>query len=98
MHHCNPYDVFFAQQALIPPGQFHEVGYEQLEQDPLGTVKEIYEALALPPFAVMQPVLERYVALIAIYRKNSHSPLPAALRSEIAQAWGRSFERWGYAT
>ena len=92
------YDVFFAQQALIPPGQFHEVGYEQLEHDPIGTVQEIYEALALPPFAVVQPALERYVASIATYRKNTHSELPDALRREIVQAWGRSFERWGYAT
>lgn len=54
-------DVFFAQQALIPPGQLHEVGYAQLEHDPIGTVQEIYEALALPPFDVVQPALRRYV-------------------------------------
>jgi len=48
--------------------------------------------------AVVQPALERYVASIATYHKNTHSELPAALRKEIVQEWGRSFERWGYVT
>lgn len=92
------YDVFFEERALIPPGQFHEVGYEQLEEDPIGTVKGIYEALALPPFDVVQPALERYTASIATYRKNTHADLPAALRSTLEHTWQRSFAEWGYAT
>lgn len=91
------YDVFWEEQALIPPGQFHEIGYEQLEKDPLGTMQSIYEALRLPPFGNVQPALERYLASIATYRKNTHAELPPSLRRTLAETWQPSFERWNYA-
>jgi hypothetical protein len=90
------YDAFFQDRALIPDGRFCEVRYEELERDPLGAVRSVYETLDLPDFEAGRPALGRYVASIADYRKNRHADLPESLRSRIAEQWGGSFDAWGY--
>jgi LPS sulfotransferase NodH len=90
------YDAFFEQRDLIPEGHFHEVCFEALEQDRIGQIRQLYEALDLPGFAEMKPALQRYVDSISGYHKNEYEELPPALRTRIAQAWYRNFEEWGY--
>lgn len=90
------YDAFFEERKLIPDSQFHEVCFEELERDPVGQVKKIYAKLNFPGFETVQPSLQRYVDRIPTYRKNEYPELPSSLRREIAQAWQRSFEKWGY--
>src|SRR4029453_239352 len=92
------YDPFFAPRPLIPPGHFHEVGYEDLERDPLGEMRRLYEALGLPDFAAGEPALRRYPETLGGYRKNVFPPLPPDQRRRIAAEWRRCFEEWGYAT
>ena len=90
------YDAFFEQRALIPGDRFYEVSFEELEKDPVGQVKMIYNHLNLPGFDAMQPSLQCYVHAMANYRKNRYPDLSSSLRGEIARAWQRSFEQWGY--
>jgi hypothetical protein len=90
------YDVFFEEQGLIPKGQFHEVGFEALEADPIGQVRGVYEGLDLPDFGHVEPGLRRYLAGIAGYRKNTLPELPPDLRGRIAGEWRRCFAEWGY--
>jgi hypothetical protein len=92
------YDVFFEEQGLIPEGHYHEVGFEELEKDPMGQVRGIYEALDLPAFREVEPALCRYVESLAGYRKNVFPDLPADLRQRVTREWRRCFEEWGYAT
>jgi hypothetical protein len=90
------YDAFFEERRLIPEGHFHEVGFEQLEQDPVGQVRGIYDALDLPDFAPAEPALRRYVDSIAGYQKNEFPTLPSELRVRIAKAWRPCFDEWRY--
>jgi hypothetical protein len=90
------YDAFFSERGLIPEGHFHEVGFEELERDPIGQVQRIYEALSLPEFGPAEPALRRYVDSIAGYRRNEFPELPADLRARIAAEWRPCFEAWGY--
>lgn len=90
------YDVFFAERGLIPKANLHEVCYEELELNPMGEVRGIYEALNLPDFERVEPALRRYVDSLAGYKKNEFPELPAALRSQIATRWRPCFEEWGY--
>jgi hypothetical protein len=90
------YDVFFEERGLIPKGRFHEVKFEDLEADPLGQLRGIYQALDLPEFEAAEPALRRYVESLAGYKKNTFPELPAELRARIAREWCRSFEEWGY--
>jgi len=94
--HREIYDVFFEERPLIPRGQYHEVRYAELERDPVGTVREIYERLSLPDFAEAEPTLRKYVASLAGYRKNEFPPLPADVAQRLQREWRRCFEEWGY--
>jgi omega-hydroxy-beta-dihydromenaquinone-9 sulfotransferase len=92
------YEAFFEERSLIPDGRFHELSFEELEKDPVGQVRRIYDQLGLSGFDAMRPALERYVASQVHYRKNTYSDLPPSLRHEVGRAWRRNFEEWGYAT
>jgi hypothetical protein len=91
------YDAFFEERALIPANQFHEVGFEELEQDPMSAMRKIYERLDLPSFDLVEPVLAQYLSGLAAYRKNVFPALSANLRERIASDWRPSFREWGYA-
>ncbi len=91
------YDTFFEERPLIPDGRFHELSFEELEKDPVGQVRKIYNHLNVPGFDAMQPSLQRYVDSSVNYRKNTYPELSSSLRGEIGCAWQRSFEQWGYA-
>jgi omega-hydroxy-beta-dihydromenaquinone-9 sulfotransferase len=91
------YEAFFEDRALIPAGQFCEIGFEDLERDIVGQVGAIYEQLRLPGFDTLRPKLQQYADSKAGFQKNRHQPLPDPLCDKIAQAWRRSFEEWNYA-
>jgi omega-hydroxy-beta-dihydromenaquinone-9 sulfotransferase len=90
------YDAFFAERPLIPDGQFCEVAFEELEHDMVGVLERVYAQLNLPGFAAAQPAIAQYAAQTADYKKNSHARLAEPLCRQVAQAWRRNFERWGY--
>ncbi len=89
-------DAYFEERGLVPAGRLCEVGYEELEKDPVGQVRRVYAELGLPDFETARPALEAYVASLAGYQKTDHPDLPADVRADIARAWRRSFEEWKY--
>lgn len=91
------HDAYFAQRDLIPKGHFHEVSFDQLDSDPLGTLREIYTALDLPSFSEFQPAAEAYIGTLKSYQKNRFTTLEPAIQEKIATEWKRSFDEWGYA-
>jgi omega-hydroxy-beta-dihydromenaquinone-9 sulfotransferase len=91
------YDAFFEQRALIPAAHFHEVCFEDLERDPVGEVRKLYEALGLPDFARVEPDLRRYTDSLTGYRKNVFPDLSPDLRRRLTTEWRRCFEEWSYA-
>ena len=92
------YEVFFEERDLIPEARYCEVRFADLEADPLGQMRRVYQQLGLPEFSVVEPQLEHYVRSLAGYKKNRFPPLPTEARSEIALAWQRCFEEWRYST
>ena len=44
------YEMFFDERRLIPAGHYHEMAFEELEKDPLGEMRKLYETLGLPNF------------------------------------------------
>jgi len=96
--YCRLYDAFFEQCELIPDGHFHEIRFDDLERSPVDAIAETYEALSLGDFEAARPDLERYVASLEGYEKNTFPALAAGDRREVAAAWKHSFEAWGYST
>lgn len=90
------YDAYFEDLALIPDGQFHELGYRDLERDPIGQVRDIYQGLGIRGFETCEHGLRRYLDSLGGYRKNRFDPLPEEWRGQVAERWQRGFQRWGY--
>lgn len=90
------YDAYFEERRLIPPGQLCEIAFTDLEKDPVGQVRMIYEKLSLGGFDAVEPELRRYLPTVADYRKNEYPPLQAVVRQRVATEWRRAFEEWGY--
>jgi omega-hydroxy-beta-dihydromenaquinone-9 sulfotransferase len=92
------YDAFFEERSLIPADRFHEICYEDLEKDPVGELRKLYDALQLPAFAQVEPTVRTYVDSLSGYRKNAFPKLAPDIRRRIASEWRRCFEEWGYPT
>ena len=90
------YDAFFEEKGCIPPGRFSEVGFEDLEREPVAAVRSIYDGLGLPGFDELRPRLEGYLGTLAGYRKNRPEELSSATRRRLSLPWSRSFDAWGY--
>ena len=55
------------------------MAFEQLEKDPIGEVRKLYEALQLPDFASFEPELRRYVGSLAgLSQERFCGPSPRA--------------------
>jgi hypothetical protein len=91
------YDAFFEERGLIAAGRFHELGFRELEEDPVGELRKLYEALGMPAFAKAEPALRTYVDSLSGYRKNVFPDLSPDLRQRIAGEWRRCFDEWSYA-
>ncbi len=90
------YDRFFGERALIPEGQFCEARFEDLQKDPVGQTKMIYEKLDLPNFSAVKSSVTSYLEALGTYVKNSHPVLEPSVQGEINREWRRSFEQFGY--
>jgi LPS sulfotransferase NodH len=90
------YDAFFQDKLSLPPGRLHELAFEDLEREPIAEMRKLYEALQLPGFNTVAPVLQQYLDSLTGYQKNQFPELSADLRSRVHKEWMRSFETWGY--
>ena len=72
------------------------MGFEELEKDPVGEMRKLYEALGLPEFANVEPAVRTYIHSLSDYRKNTFPQLASDVRRRIAGEWARCFEEWGY--
>jgi omega-hydroxy-beta-dihydromenaquinone-9 sulfotransferase len=91
------YESYFAERSLIRPGRLHEIGYEDLERDPIGQIREIYKSLLLPDFEEIEKRLAAYVKSISDYKKNILKELPDDVRQQVYRQCRQCFDEWGYA-
>jgi len=86
---------FLEDRARIPPGNLVEVRYEDLERDPLGQLRRVYETLGLPGFAQAEPHIRKYVESQRSYEKNKLK-LSDENRRLVTEHWGFAFRAFGY--
>ena len=89
------YRGFHKQCGSIPANQLCQLKYEDLERDPIGQLKRIYEQLELGDFETVRSQIEAHVGGQKDYKKNQHE-LEPELRSEIRRRWSDYFDRYGY--
>lgn len=91
------YEVFERDRRLLAPGQICDVRYEDLVQQPIEQMQQVYEKLELGDVDEVLPAWRRYFADKADYKTNRYEVSPQ-LREVIARRWRDYFERYGYAT
>ena len=89
------YGGFRQQIDQIADHHLHEVKYEELVQDPVGTVRSAYDQLQLDDFSEVESNLQEFVAGQKDYRTNSYT-IPDSLREKIDNRWGYYLDRYGY--
>ncbi len=68
------YEKFEETRSLIPPSHFYELHYEDLVNDPVGEMKNLYENLGLGGFELQfLPALKGYLADTADYKTNPYN-------------------------
>lgn len=95
-HFGQLFDAYFEQRAAIPEGRLVEMPFADLEADPIGSLRTIYDRLSLPDFAEVEPVVTEYVDSLSDYQKNAHDPPPPEIRQRVNERWGRCFDEWRY--
>ena len=84
-----------AQTKDLPPEQYAEIGFEQLQADPMGELSRVYSQLNLGDFESDRPAFNTYLDSIKSYKKNEFS-LPDELISKIDENWSDLYADWGY--
>ena len=90
------HDAFERDRATLPADRLHEVRYEELVADPVGTLATCYERLDLGDFGRVRPALERQAESMRRYRTNTYRHDPR-LVAEIASRCKPFLDRYGYA-
>jgi len=86
---------FLADKPLIPPKNYAEIRYEDLETDPVAELRRVYARLNLPGFAAYEPNLTAYLQQKAHYRKNQYRIAPDVVE-KVNHHWGFAFKQWNY--
>jgi len=90
------YQAFHQQREQVESSRLIDVRYEDLVQDPVETLRRIYETLRLSEFDSVQPTIEQWVASEhQSYKRNRHQ-LSAEQEKLIRTHWYDYFERYGY--
>lgn len=86
---------FMDQKQLIPKGNFVEIAFADLEQEPMQNLRMIYEKLYLQGFQEALPYFQNYQQSMESYEKNKHS-ISRELLEKIQQEWGFAMKAFNY--
>jgi omega-hydroxy-beta-dihydromenaquinone-9 sulfotransferase len=87
--------VYEETKDLIPAGQLHEMKFADLEADPLGSMRQTYEALSLTGWDQLEPKIREQLPELQSYKKNTFSMSDDAKR-HIYNRLKPIFDRYGY--
>ncbi len=90
------FSCFERDRGAIPPRALHEMKFEDLEAEPVETLRSMYQQLDLAGFEPFERNVRPYLKSISDYRKNVHN-LDEEDRQKVAARWRHTFERYGYA-
>ncbi len=94
-HYNKMYKKFYEDIALIPKGQFIEIAYESLVQNPLVELENIYAELSIPGFKKTKKNFENYLNSIKDYKVTKYET-DEELKSKIYAELSFTAKKWGY--
>ncbi len=89
------YAAIERDRNLIAPNRFLEVRYEDLVDNPIAELRQIYDNLELGPIDPALPPIEDQLAAQADYRTNRYE-LTDSDRQRLTERWGNVIHRYGY--
>lgn len=89
-------EALLAQSAGLPPEQFAELAFADLERDPLTALAGVYERLGLPGFAAARPRFQAHLDARRGHVKNSWDLTPEVV-DLVTTHWRPFLDRWRYA-
>lgn len=89
-------NTYFADCRELHPSELVEIGFRELQENPIGTLEKIYRTIGLQGFESAQPRFERYIESQRNYRKNKLE-LSALDSQRVSRHWRTCFEQLGYA-
>ena len=93
--HERMYAAFEQDSQLLDEGQLVELRYEELIDQPLEQLREVYQSLDLGEFRRVEDPVTQYLAEVRNYRRNKHE-LAEQQREQVRLRWAKYFERYGY--
>ncbi|GIL87732.1 hypothetical protein Vretifemale_15775 [Volvox reticuliferus] len=91
------YKSYMSERERIPAGRLVEVGFSELESDPLGALRRIYHQFGWDAqYDTLIPRFRAYVTSLADFKKNHFNSLSPEAVSAIRARWGESFKTLGY--
>ena len=86
---------YFEEKKLIPEGNFSEVRYEDLIENPLREVKRVHKELGLPGFDENKDNFVRYIDAQKEIKPHVYN-IDKQLKEKIYDYWKLTIDRWGY--
>jgi hypothetical protein len=91
--HC--FRAFETDRRLLAPHQLHELRFEELEQDPLGELRKVYQKLGLEGYDALHDQISPQLDSLRKYRKNEFK-MEEALKRRIFERCQEVFRRYQY--
>jgi hypothetical protein len=99
-HFLNNYrameEAFARDSCGLPNQQVIKVRFEDLEHDPIATIRQIYHQLGIEFTAEYRRRLTNHLNSLKGYEKNRYHTLPDQQRQLIDTAMGAFMAEWGY--
>ena len=89
------FERYLEDRSLIPPENLVELRYEELTENEVPVIKDIFERFDLPGWGAAEPVLQSYLDGLGTYKRNKLQ-ITAALKAEVLAHWRIAFEAFGY--
>ena len=86
---------YLNERNLIPEKNLVEIAFDDLEKDPLVTIKNIFDTLGIDGFEKSEPSIVKYIESKKGYKKNRHTIRQKTL-DKILSEWGFAMKEWNY--
>lgn len=93
--HERMYSAFEEDRQLLCDRQLYELRYEDLVENPLDSLRDIYAELALGEFSRVESPVRQHLVDVKNYRSNRYE-LSDDLKFKVRERWAKYFERYEY--
>ena len=87
---------YIEERALIDPKNHIEISYKELADEPIKTIRKIYDKIELGEFSKVESKIHDYLKSLGDYKTNQFKKPEKELINTINERWEFSFKEWGY--